>query len=56
MGKYLTISKAREKYKVRKAFDIYLDDRLCTVYDIDGYHHVLGEMNDSPTTWWLDPT
>ena len=56
MGKYLTISKAREKYKVRKAFDVYLDDRLCTVYDIDGYHHVLGEMNDSPTTWWLDHT
>lgn len=50
----LTLSEAKEKYRVRKAFDIYIEDKLHTVYDIDGYEHKNGEWNGTPTTWWLD--
>jgi hypothetical protein len=51
----MTLSQAREKFgKVRKAFDIIIDDKPYVVYDIDGYEHPNGKWNGTPTSWWLD--
>jgi hypothetical protein len=54
MGKELTLSEAKEKYRVRKAFVISIEDKPYQVYNIEGYEHKIGEMNGTPTTWWLD--
>jgi hypothetical protein len=51
-------SKVDEKsgriYGVRKAFDILIDDKPYTVYDINDYEHPNGHWNGTPKTWWLD--
>lgn len=38
---------------MRKLFDIFINDKPYTVYDIEDKEHNLGKYNDSPSTWWL---
>lgn len=50
----LTLDKAKEKYNTRKIFDILINDKTYTVYNIEEYEHEYGKWNGCPTTWWLD--
>ena len=50
----LTLDKAKEKYNTRKIFDILINDKPYTVYNIEEYEHEYGKWNGCPTTWWLD--
>lgn len=63
MEKHLTLAQAQEKYgdqegapfeKLRKIFDVSIEDKLYPVYSIPGYEHTLGKSNGCPETWWLD--
>ena len=55
MGKNkMTLKEAKIEYNPRKIFDILINDKPYTVYDIDGYEHEYGKWNGCPTTWWLD--
>ena len=50
----ITIEQMQKTHKCRKAFEIMVDNKLCQVWNIENYKHKLGEMNGTPTTWWLD--
>ena len=55
MGKNkMTLKEAKIEYNPRKIFDILINDKPYTVYDIEGYEHEYGKWNGCPTTWWLD--
>ena len=54
MKEELTLEQAKVKYNPRKIFDILIDHKPYTVYDIQGYEHEYGKWNGEPETWWLD--
>jgi len=45
MKEELTLEQAKVKYKPRKIFDILIDDKPYTVYDIQEYEHDYGKWN-----------
>ncbi len=50
----LTISQAREKYHIHKAFELMINDNPYQVWNIMDYEHENGKWNGTPATWWLD--